>query len=124
MDVHHLDRDPANNKWDNLLLCPKWVHKYAEFINSYWININSKMVQKSPYDIMDLTGLTLEEIVYPVRRDPDVYSRQDGHDLEIYCISDWYIGYELDDPNFRQMLLERGHHLGKSRKKKKKAEQE
>ena len=46
--------------------------------------------------------MTLEEVVYPVRREPEVCSRQDGHELEIYSISDWYIGYELDDPNFRQ----------------------
>jgi len=43
----------------------------------------------------------MEEIVYSIKRECDLHSYMGGHDLEVYTVGRWYLGYELDDPDFR-----------------------
>ena len=44
LEVHHLDKNPQNNRWDNLVLFPVWIHKWAEYVKEFWIGVNGKMV--------------------------------------------------------------------------------
>ena len=60
-----------------------------------------------PYEIAKRTGLTLDELILPIMRQCDVVTWEDGHRLEVYCISGYYIGYELEDIEFRNKLAEK-----------------
>ena len=68
-DVHHLDFNPANNKWDNLIFLPKYLHRFAHFIKSYYLYNprTRRFEQLHPYEIKRQTGYTLDAIIYPVK---------------------------------------------------------
>ena len=75
METHHLDHNPLNNDWLNILLCPVWIHKLVEHVDIFWLCESGQYIPMTPYEIMEITGLSLEEIAYPLKRDPDFTKR-------------------------------------------------
>ena len=72
MQAHHCDHIKTNNAWWDLCFCPVYVHRWFNYIETYWVQVDREFVQKkNPYEVMNVTGLTMEEIAYAVRRDPD-----------------------------------------------------
>ena len=63
--------------------------------------------------------LTMEEIAYAVRRDPDRKTVVNDVQLDVYDIGSHRIGFTLVDPDFRAKLVERGRRVGQSNRTKK-----
>ena len=76
-------------------------------------------VPMTPYEIMEKTGLSLEEIANPLKRDPDFTKNQGSKDIEGYHVGSHIIGFTLIDPGWREELREQGRKLGKQTRKRK-----
>ena len=121
MQGHHLHKnEKANNCWKWLIALPAWLHRPLEYTDSQWLYDGEQFVQLHPYEIAKRTGLTLDELILPVMRKCDVVTWEDGHRLEVYCIGGHYIGYELEDIEFREKLEAKMLKAKQARKKKSK----
>ena len=119
LETHHLDHNPLNNDWRNILLCPVWIHKLVEHVDIFWLCENGQYIPMTPYKIMEKTGLSLEEIANPLKRDPDFTKKQGSKEIDGFLVGAHIIGFTLIDPGWREELREQGRRLGKKRRKKK-----
>ena len=119
LETHHLDHNPLNNDWRNILLCPVWIHKLVEHVDIFRLCVDSQYVPMTPYEIMEKTGLSLEEIANPLKRDPDFTKNQGSKDIEGYHVGSHIIGFTLIDPGWREELQEKGRKLGQQTRKRK-----
>lgn len=63
LQAHHLDHSRTNNQIDNLMLLPSNLHAYMNRIKATALFKNGRFFTINPYEIMESTGLSLEQII-------------------------------------------------------------
>ena len=85
MHAHHLyGMAKDNNDWRGLVLCPVYLHMYLEPIETIELWDGASWIEHKPYQMMSATGLTLDEIVLPLKREADSYIFVDGKRYDVY----------------------------------------
>lgn len=70
LQAHHFDHSKINNYYKNLILLPTNLHNVLNRVKDMVYLYNGRFEKKTPYEIMDITGLTLDEIVLSSKGKP------------------------------------------------------
>jgi len=68
-------------------------------------------MKENPYTIANETGLSLEDILLILKREPDAKMYTGGTVLDAYEAAGQWIAFEMMDPDFRDRMVERGKRL-------------
>lgn len=98
LDTHHLDHDKLNNIWWDLGYVTKGLHNYYNYIDKIYFFTGGKFEYLNPYKIIYRTGLTFENLLLPLAKEPDkVVEDQDCRRVYIHKTEGYFIGYTLTD---------------------------
>lgn len=70
LQTHHLDHSKSNNYYRNLILLPVDLHHVMNTVKKITLLKNNRMRTVTPYQIVEQTGLTLEEIILAAKGKP------------------------------------------------------
>lgn len=101
LDVHHLNYNKKDNRPENLILLPKKLHKYCNYIGNFGLWRNKSAKHLHPLDIVEKTGLNLEDIIFAIKNKPI----KSAGDWSIYNIKGHMVALEVladidDNGNF------------------------
>lgn len=91
LQSHHLDHSKSNNYYKNLILLPSKLHQVMNTVKKMVLLKNGKMRTVTPYQILEETGLTLEEIILSAKGKP---IKSDGK-YSVFDVKGNLIGFQF-----------------------------
>ena len=95
--AHHLNHIRWDNNWRNLILVPGDLHHWLNRIFKTWFYLDGSFQESTPYFIQRKTDMSLEDIILPVRREPDMVGWLEGRKTYVYDLDGIFIGYQLTE---------------------------
>ena len=94
LETHHLDHNRRNNRWTNLIIVPVRLHNVLNKLDNILFYTGKSFKKTTPYEIQKKTDMTLEEILLPYKRQPDMVTYEDGHEIRVYDLGGYFIGMQ------------------------------
>ena len=91
LQAHHLDHSKNNNYYKNLILLPSRLHQVMNTSKKMILLKNGKYRTVTPYQIMEETGLTLDEIILSAKGKP---IKSDGK-YSIFDVKGNLVGFQF-----------------------------
>ncbi len=97
--VHHIDHNPHNNHWKNLVTLPVWLHHEADKVQQVWFRSCEKeqFHKKSYYEAAELTGQSLENLIKKIKQKEDYVAEQNGKFLRCFDFEGCTVGFEMTE---------------------------
>lgn len=92
LQAHHLDHSKSNNYYKNLILLPTGLHTIMNNTKKMVLFKNKTFRTSTPYQIMEQTGLTLDEIIMAAKKGKPVKS--DGK-YSVFDVKGHLIGFQF-----------------------------
>lgn len=70
LDIHHLDHNEQDNRAENLIWLPKYLHRHCNDIGKFGIFRTKNARNLHPLEIVAQTGLDLKDIILAKRQEP------------------------------------------------------
>lgn len=91
LQAHHLDHSKNNNYYKNLILLPSRLHQVMNTVKKMVLLKNGKLKTVTPYQILEETGLTLEDIILSAKGKP---IQSDGK-YSVFDVQGHLIGFQF-----------------------------
>ena len=91
LQAHHLDHSKSNNYYKNLILLPSKLHQVMNTVKKMVLLKNGTFRTVTPYQILEETGLTLEEIILSAKGKP---IKSDGK-YSVFEVKGHMIGFQF-----------------------------
>lgn len=91
LQAHHLDGNKVNNYFKNLILLPGNLHWIMDRVEDVALFHDNAFHSMTPYEIMETTRLTLNEIIMSAREKPIM----DCGKYAVHSVYDYLIGFKL-----------------------------
>lgn len=95
LQAHHLDHSKSNNYYKNLILLPSKLHQVMNTVKKMVLLKNGTFRTVTPYQILEETGLTLEEIILSAKGKP---IKADGK-YSVFEVKGHLIGFQFYPKN-------------------------
>lgn len=70
LDIHHLNHNEQDNRSENLIWLPKYLHRHCNDIGKFGIFRTKNARNLHPLEIVAQTGLDLKDIILAKRQEP------------------------------------------------------